>query len=45
VKSGKYEWEWYNDPSSNYPVATLFLRVNKLLGYNDNHQGEIRKKV
>jgi hypothetical protein len=45
VESGKYEWEWYDDPSRNYPVATFFPRVTNLLGYNDNHQGEIRQKV
>jgi hypothetical protein len=45
VESGKYEWEWYSDPLMNYLVATLFPRVTNLLGYNDNHQGEIRQKV
>jgi hypothetical protein len=45
VENGKYEWEWYDDPSRNYPVATLFPRVTNLLGHNDNHQGEIRQKV
>jgi hypothetical protein len=45
MEGGKYGWEWYDDPSRNYPVETLFLRVTNLLGHNDNHQGEIRKKV
>jgi hypothetical protein len=45
VESGKYEWEWYDDPSRNHPVATLFPRVTYLLGNHVNHQGEIRKKV
>jgi hypothetical protein len=45
VESGKYEWEWYDDPSSKTPVAPLFLRVTNLLGYHANHQGEIRQKI
>jgi hypothetical protein len=45
VESGEYEWEWYNDPSRNHPIATLFMKVTNLLGHNDNHQGEIRQKV
>jgi hypothetical protein len=45
VEGGKYGWEWYDDPSRSYPVATLFPRVTNLLGHNDNHQGEIRQKV
>jgi cell fate regulator YaaT (PSP1 superfamily) len=42
VENGKYEWEWYDDPSNNYLVTTLFSRVTNLLGHNDNRQGEIR---
>jgi hypothetical protein len=45
VENGGYEREWYDDPSRNYLVAILSLRVTNLLGHNDNHQGEIRQKV
>jgi hypothetical protein len=45
MEGGKYGREFYNDSSRSYLVATLFLRVTNLLGHNDNHQGEMRKKV
>jgi cell fate regulator YaaT (PSP1 superfamily) len=45
MESGKYEWEWYDDPSRGPPVATLFLRVTHLLGNHVNHQGEMRQTV
>jgi hypothetical protein len=45
VESGKYEWEWYNDPSRKPPVSTLFLKVTNLLGYHANHQAVIRKNI
>jgi hypothetical protein len=45
MESGKYGLEWYDDPSMNYLVSTLFPRVTNLLGHNDNHQGEIRKNA
>jgi hypothetical protein len=45
VEIGKYEWEWYDDPSRRPPVANLFLRVANLLGYHVKHQGEIRQKI
>jgi hypothetical protein len=45
VENGKYEWEWYNDPSRKPLDNNPFPRVTNLLGYHDNHQGEIRKKI
>jgi hypothetical protein len=45
IEGGKYGREWYNDPSRNYPIATLIPRVTNLLGHNGNHQSEIRQKV
>jgi hypothetical protein len=45
VESGKYEWEWYDEPSRKPQVETIFPRVTKLLGYHANHQGEISKRI
>jgi hypothetical protein len=45
VESGKYEREWYDDPSRRPPSSNPFPRVTHLLGNHVNHQGEIRQKV
>jgi hypothetical protein len=45
MEGGKYGHEWYDDPSKNHPVATLFLRVTYLLRDHVTHQGETRKNV
>jgi hypothetical protein len=30
VESGKYEWEWYNDPSRRPPSNNIFLEGDQL---------------
>jgi hypothetical protein len=45
TESDNYGWEWYDVPSKNHLVATLFPRVTYLLGDCDTHQAEIRQKV
>jgi hypothetical protein len=45
MESDKYGWKWYDDPSKNQLIATIFPRVTYLLGDHVNHQGEIRQKV
>jgi hypothetical protein len=44
MESGKYEREWYIDPSRRPPSSNPFLEGGLLLGNHDTHQGEIGKK-
>jgi hypothetical protein len=44
MEGGKYEWDWYNDPSRRPPNSNPFHKGGHLLGNHDNHHGEIGKK-
>jgi hypothetical protein len=41
MEGGKYEREWYNDPSRRLPGRNPFPKGTDLLGNHDTHQGEI----
>jgi hypothetical protein len=45
MESGKYEWEWYGDPSRRPPGGNPFPKGGHLLGNHDTHEGEISKKA
>ena len=44
MENGKYEWEWYVDPSRRALGSNPFPEGGHLLGNHDTHQGEIGKK-
>jgi len=44
MEYGKYEQEWYNEPSRIPPSRNPFPNGGQLLGNHDTHQGEMRKK-
>ena len=41
MESGKYEQEWYDDPSRRPPSRNPYLEGGHLLRNHDTHQGEI----
>ena len=45
MEGGKYEQEWYDNPSRIPPSSNPFPEGGHLLGNHDTHQGEIAKKT